>query len=169
MSAFRVALCCCLFLIAGSTANAKKVVVQTVRMPDGSLIERKIPYEPWLAKKQAEARLIASAGQEGARVLQLVNQYRAQYGRGPLRMDATLNQWSSDHCSWMAGSGLRHGNYPCGENIAMGQSGPDEVMQDWMNSPGHRANILDSQYTRMGIARIESRRFGTMWTQQFLQ
>mgnify|MGYP005840421387 CR=1 FL=1 len=38
-----------------------------------------------------------------------------------------------------------------GENVAMGQSGPAEVVEGWMNSPGHRANILKPEFTEIGI------------------
>lgn len=44
----------------------------------------------------------------------------------------------------------------CGENIAMGQRTPDEVMNSWMGSSGHKANILGSKYTKIGVAYDES-------------
>ena len=53
--------------------------------------------------------------------------------------------------------------YPAGENIAMGQQSPSWVMEDWMNSPGHRANILDPEFTRLAVG-IN----GTYWVQLFL-
>lgn len=51
-----------------------------------------------------------------------------------------------------------------GENIAMGQRTPSEVVQTWMNSPGHRANILDPSFTRVGVGYV---REGNYWTQMF--
>lgn len=55
----------------------------------------------------------------------------------------------------------------CGENIAMGQDNPKKVMSSWMHSSGHRANILGSQYTHIGIG--VTRRNGRLcWTQNFL-
>ena len=51
-----------------------------------------------------------------------------------------------------------------GENIAMGQRTPSEVVQAWMNSPGHRANILDPSFTRVGVGYV---REGNYWTQMF--
>ena len=39
----------------------------------------------------------------------------------------------------------------CGENIAYGQITPEAVVEGWMNSPGHRANILNASYTRIGV------------------
>ncbi|GGD83887.1 hypothetical protein GCM10010911_47630 [Paenibacillus nasutitermitis] len=41
-----------------------------------------------------------------------------------------------------------------GENIANGQTSAEQVMNDWMNSEGHRANILNGSYTKIGIAQF---------------
>lgn len=53
-----------------------------------------------------------------------------------------------------------------GENIAQGQKSPEEVVQAWMNSEGHRANILNANYTHIGVGYVED---GNYWTQQFIQ
>jgi uncharacterized YkwD family protein/spore coat assembly protein SafA len=56
-----------------------------------------------------------------------------------------------------------------GENIAMGQRTPAEVMSSWMNSAGHRSNILSSAYTEIGIGAAK-RADGTLyWTQMFIR
>ena len=55
-------------------------------------------------------------------------------------------------------------NY-AGENIATGYATPDAVVTAWMNSAGHRANILSSNFTRMGIGYVED---GNYWTQWFI-
>ena len=56
-----------------------------------------------------------------------------------------------------------------GENIAWGQKTPQEVMNVWMNSQGHRANILNTTFTEIGIG-VYQEPSGTMyWTQLFLQ
>ncbi|ARK31239.1 CAP domain-containing protein [Halalkalibacter krulwichiae] len=52
-----------------------------------------------------------------------------------------------------------------GENIAQGQRTPEEVVQAWMNSEGHRANILNREYTHIGVGYQES---GNYWTQMFI-
>jgi uncharacterized protein YkwD len=49
-----------------------------------------------------------------------------------------------------------------GENIAKGQRTPQEVMNAWMNSPGHRANILNSHYNKIGVAYYNGE-----WVQEF--
>ena len=52
-----------------------------------------------------------------------------------------------------------------GENIAYGQRTPAAVMDAWMNSSGHRANILNSSYTHIGVGYCER---GNYWTQMFM-
>ncbi|KOS68441.1 hypothetical protein AEA09_07655 [Lysinibacillus contaminans] len=53
-----------------------------------------------------------------------------------------------------------------GENIAKGQRTPQEVVQAWMDSPGHRANILNADFTHIGVGFVET---GYHWTQQFIK
>lgn len=54
-----------------------------------------------------------------------------------------------------------------GENIAYGQNSPQEVMQVWMNSDGHRANILNRDFTSIGIGHTENGNGVDYWTQLF--
>lgn len=55
-----------------------------------------------------------------------------------------------------------------GENIAYGQKSAGKVMQDWMNSSGHRANILNGTYTSIGIGHYRSASGVDYWTQLFI-
>ena len=55
-----------------------------------------------------------------------------------------------------------------GENIAYGQKTVKEVMEDWMNSEGHKANILNSQFTSIGIGHHVGQNGIHYWTQLFL-
>jgi len=52
-----------------------------------------------------------------------------------------------------------------GENIAMGQRSAEEVVKGWMESPGHRANILNANFTHLGVGYVKN---GNYWTQQFI-
>ena len=52
-----------------------------------------------------------------------------------------------------------------GENIAAGQRTPKAVVDAWMNSSGHRANILNASYTQIGVGYVAS---GHYWTQMFI-
>ena len=52
-----------------------------------------------------------------------------------------------------------------GENIARGYSTPQAVVNGWMNSSGHRANILNASYTQIGVGYVAQ---GNYWTQMFI-
>jgi uncharacterized YkwD family protein len=56
-----------------------------------------------------------------------------------------------------------------GENIAMGQQTPADVMNGWMNSSGHRANILNSSYTQIGVGYVTNSSGQTYWVQEFIR
>nr|WP_027309461.1 SafA/ExsA family spore coat assembly protein [Caloramator sp. ALD01] len=56
-----------------------------------------------------------------------------------------------------------------GENIAMGQRTPQEVMNAWMNSPGHRSNILSPSYTEIGVGLAKDKSGRCYWTQMFIK
>jgi uncharacterized YkwD family protein len=123
------------------------------------------------------ANLSAFASQ----VFSIVNQERAKAGLNPLASDSALSgmalakakdMYSNhyfDHTSPTYGSpfnmmtsfGIRY-TY-AGENIAMGQRTPQEVMTAWMNSPGHRQNILSPNYTKIGVAYYNGE-----WVQEFI-
>jgi uncharacterized protein YkwD len=53
------------------------------------------------------------------------------------------------------------------ENIAAGQRTAEEVVRGWMESPGHRANILDRDLTQIGVGRAEGGSYDVYWTQVF--
>lgn len=65
---------------------------------------------------------------------------------------------------------IRNAGYtgsPVGENIAWGQRSPAEVMTSWLNSAGHRANILDSRYRNIGVGCVIDAGGAYWWTQNF--
>lgn len=116
-------------------------------------------------------------------VIRLVNMVRAQNGLKPLKenwelsrvaryksQDMADNKYFS-HTSPTYGSpfqmmrdfGLSYRS--AGENIAYGQRTPQEVVNAWMNSSGHRANILNSSYTQIGVGYVADGRY---WTQMFI-
>jgi uncharacterized YkwD family protein len=110
-----------------------------------------------------------------------VNQERAKAGLNALVSDGPLSDMAMakakdmynnhyfDHTSPTYGSpfnmmttfGIRY-SY-AGENIAMGQRSPQEVMTSWMNSPGHRQNILSPNYKKIGVAYYNGE-----WVQEFI-
>ncbi len=132
----------------------------------------------------------SSAGQTGTvvdatasfanQVVALVNAERAKAGRKPLASYAPLTKVAYDKAVDMHNNNYFSHQSPtygspfdmmraygvtysyAGENIAKGQRTPGEVMQAWMNSPGHRANILGPNFTRIGVAYYKGE-----WVQAF--
>ncbi|MFJ3445904.1 CAP domain-containing protein [Streptomyces sp. NPDC086081] len=120
-----------------------------------------------------------------ATVIGLTNDARARAGLPPLAVDPRLTAAAQAHSADMvarafyahtapdgsrpwdraaaAGSTLRS----IGENIACGQRSPADVVEGWLNSPGHRANILRPDFTHIGIGFAGGGRAGTYWTQMF--
>lgn len=109
----------------------------------------------------------ATAAQE---VLRLVNAARAQNGLSALTLDASMSRAANVRASELAKSfshtrpnGTRGltalaeagvSYRAAGENIAAGQQTAQAVMSGWMNSSGHRANILSSKYSRLGVGQV---------------
>ena len=117
-------------------------------------------------------------------VLDLVNAARAENGVPALRMsNRRLNNAAQTRAAELVSSfshtrpdGRRcftvlDENYisywACGENIAYGYSTPQQVMNGWMNSSGHRANILDPDFTEIGIGFVQEGRT-CYWVQVFI-
>jgi uncharacterized protein YkwD len=122
-----------------------------------------------------------------AQVVTLTNAERAKAGCGPLTVNGTLAQVAQAHSQDMATNNYFDHNSQDGrspfdrmtaagyqfstaaENIAAGQRTPQDVMTSWMNSPGHRANILNCSLHQIGVgyATVSSSEYGVYWTQDF--
>ncbi|MDT6972708.1 CAP domain-containing protein [Streptomyces thermocarboxydus] len=120
-----------------------------------------------------------------AEVVELTNRERARAGLPPLSRDPLLTTAAQAHSAdMMARDFYAHtapdGGKPwdraaaagsrcraVGENIACGQRSAAEVVRGWMNSPGHRANILKPEFTHIGVGFAGGGRAGTYWTQLF--
>jgi uncharacterized protein YkwD len=101
-------------------------------------------------------------------IIDYTNSERVKRGLKPLEIDSSLVNTSRKHAQWMASRrSLQHGRYGVGENIAMGQRSSREAVNDWMNSSGHRANILNSSYKRIGAAAYTTEGGTIYWCQQF--
>jgi uncharacterized protein YkwD len=117
-------------------------------------------------------------------VLDLVNAERTSRQLGALAWDATAAQVAYDHCvdmqvrgyfdhdtpeGWDPGERMSYAGidwWTWGENIARGQNDPQAVMTSWMNSSGHRANILNANFTYLGVGVHEAPN-GPWWNQDF--
>lgn len=120
-------------------------------------------------------------------VIKLVNTQRANKGLAPLTANWQLSRVARyksqdmrdkgyfSHYSPTYGSpfdmmknfGLSF--YAAGENIAMGQTTPAQVMGSWMNSAGHRANILNPNYNEIGVGLAKGGNGRFYWTQEFIR
>lgn len=119
-------------------------------------------------------------------VIQLTNQQRAKYGLPALKAD-----WQLSRVARYKANDMRDKNYfshtsptygspftmiknfgityrSAGENIAAGQTTPQAVVQSWMNSSGHRANILKQDFTHIGVGYSKGGSYGHYWVQMFI-
>jgi cysteine-rich secretory family protein len=124
----------------------------------------------------------------GAQVVALVNQHRAGLGLGGLAESATLTAaavWKAQHMAFYGyfshndpappverstGDRLAACGYAAagwGENIAYGQSSATAVMQDWLGSPGHKANIEGSSFRAIGVGVAAAANGVLYWVQAF--
>lgn len=120
-------------------------------------------------------------------VIRLVNQERARYG-----LPAYTKNWQLSRVARYKSTDMANKNYfshtsptygspfnmmenfgikfsAAGENIAMGQKTPAEVMNGWMNSTGHRNNILSRIFTQIGVGAAKNKNGTIYWTQQFIK
>lgn len=124
-------------------------------------------------------------------VLALTNEFRAQNGLAALKLNPELNAAADGHSEDMAQQDYfdhigKNGSKPwdrakvvgyearsMGENIAAGYATAADVVQGWIDSPGHRANLLNSSYTELGVGYFYlandtgSVNYQTYWTQLF--
>ena len=122
-----------------------------------------------------------------ARVLELTNGERQKVGLEPLALSPALSDAAQEYSQVLATTGcFEHTCGPVpnfadragqsgytgwsalGENIAAGFPSAEAVVTSWMNSPGHRANILSPTFTEIGVGMVKGGgKFGTYWTQEF--
>ena len=118
-------------------------------------------------------------------VLNLVNAERKKQGLNALTLSTKLTSIATTKAQDMAQNNYFSHTSPtygspfemlqrfgvsyrtAGENIAAGQRTPEEVMQSWMNSSGHRANILNAKYTELGVGYYKGGSYGSYWVQLF--
>ena len=116
-------------------------------------------------------------------VVRLVNEIRDQNG-----LNALVEDWELSRVARIKSQDMRDNNYfshtspvygtpfqmiknfgisyrSAAENIAKGQTTPKAAVNAWMNSPGHRANILNATYKKIGMGYVSS---GNYWTQMFI-
>ena len=131
-----------------------------------------------------KAEQTKDASQFEQKVVDLVNQERQKQGLKPLTLNKKLSDVARAKSKDMMDKGYFDHNSPtygspfdmmkqfgieyttAGENIAKGQQSPEDVMNAWMNSDGHRKNILNPDFTEIGVGYVKGDT--TYWTQQFI-
>ncbi len=157
-----------------------------VHLPDGST--GTYTDEPSMEDNiQEGSEEIQVESAQAAEILKLVNQERQKAGVPALKLSDQLNDIATVKAKDMADKRYFSHDSPtygspfqmlqqfgvnysyAGENIAAGQKTPEQVMTDWMNSSGHRANILNKNYTQLGVGFYNGGQYGTEWVQLFIK
>ena len=148
------------------------------------------PVTPSIPKEDTSSSEVVSEGKSDSgvseyekRVVELVNVERAKYGLSALKLNtelsavARLKSQDMKDKNYFSHTSPTYGSpfdmmkkfgisfRTAGENIARGQRTPEEVVNGWMNSEGHRANILNSSFTEIGVGYVAD---GNYWTQMFI-
>lgn len=118
-------------------------------------------------------------------VLIMTNNERSKNGLSPLQWDDSLAELAEAHCEDMIKRNFFAHNNPdgetpfdrmkkagisywtAGENIAAGQHSPEAAMESWMNSEGHRQNILNPDFKYLGVSVVKGGSYGIYWAQEF--
>lgn len=151
---------------------------QDISQPEGS-----VPDNGSQDTNQSEGN-VPEENSYARQILKLVNEERGKAGLQPLVLDESISaaarirakeiQTSFSHTRPNGSSfstvlkemGISYRR--AGENIAWGQTSPEQVMQAWMNSEGHRANILNPQYTKLGVGHDQNGSGKNYWVQLFI-
>ena len=163
-------------------------------LPDSSLPDNSLPGEPDNPGTAPEAPGDTvpgdpdNGGSQDAfadAVVELVNAERAKAGLSPLSVHEGVAEAANKRAQEIKGTfshtrpdgsnfstvltqaGISYRSV--GENIAYGQNSPEAVMQSWMNSSGHRANILNRDFTSIGVGHYQDASGTDYWTQLFIK
>lgn len=142
--------------------------------------EQQSPQTEQTNKKEQTSSQLSEYEQQ---VVDLTNQERTKNGLPALKIDQELSKVAREKSSDMQRNNYFSHTSPtygspfdmmkqfgitykaAGENIAKGQRSPEEVVNAWMNSEGHRKNILSANFTHIGVGYVAE---GNYWTQQFI-
>lgn len=156
-----------------------------VELPDGSTGET--TNDSGTGDSDASDPRGETESAQAVEILNLVNAERSKQGLQSLTLSEKLTSIANTKAKDMADKGyfshesptygspfdmLKHFGVSysyAGENIAAGQKTAKEVMNSWMNSSGHRANILNKNYTQLGVGYVQGGQYGTEWVQLFIK
>lgn len=168
----------------GDTENPTRSLASTA-VPGGAADTN---FSTQLTARFPECEEPADAAAMEAEIMRLVNAERVKNGLNEVVINTTLAREAEqyacemvqydffDHVNPVTGSTLgdrtREFDYDfqvVGENLAAGQRTAAQAFTDWMNSPGHRKNILDPRFTELGIAVKLGGEYQIYWVQEFGQ
>ncbi|MBD8006995.1 CAP domain-containing protein [Bacillus norwichensis] len=162
--------------------QAEKPAPEQVEKP----AEKPAPTNPQESQKEEQKpaeQQNSQLSEYEQKVVELTNAERAKNGLAPLKVDAELSKVAREKSRDMSANNYFDHNSPtygspfdmmkkfgisysaAGENIAQGQRTPEEVVNAWMNSSGHRENIMSKDFTHIGVGYVAE---GNYWTQQFI-
>ncbi|MFO1444765.1 sporulation protein [Bacillus sp. Bva_UNVM-123] len=145
--------------------------------------QKPVQQQPTQNTQKPSTPVSSSVSAYEQKVVELTNAERAKYGVPALKLDENLSKVARTKSSDMKAKGYFDHTSPtygspfdmmkqfgisyssAGENIAMGQRSPEEVVNAWMNSEGHRKNILNASFTHIGVGYVAD---GNYWTQMFI-
>jgi len=137
--------------------------------------------------KDTTSNTTASNSNYEQKVVELVNVERQKNGLAALALDSSVSNVARTKSKDMAANNYFAHQSPTygsagdmlkqsginwsawGENIASGQRTPEAVVTAWMNSEGHRANILSSNFTKIGVGYTTNSNGTPYWTQMFIK
>ena len=167
--------------------NAPEVETPEVNIPETEVPEENAPETNTPGNNSGNDSTEENvSGDEHAfikQVVDLVNAERAKEGLSPLTIDTKVqdaamlrakkceqlfSHTSPDGSSFATALKEQNVSYKsAGENIAWGQTSPEKVMNAWMNSSGHRANIMNPNFTTIGVGYYENAKGTDYWCQLF--
>lgn len=172
---------------AWNICRKESIVIPVWKLNDcGGVLFPNITIPDWCLPEQPDESLPGeNEGQNSyvQQVVALVNEERGKEGLAPLKFDEKMGQAAlvraketeqvfshtrpdgRNFSTALTEAGVSY--LSAGENIAYGQKTPEQVVEGWMNSPGHRANIMNTGFTRIGVGYYQSAAGVNYWTQLF--
>jgi len=158
---------------------------EEIEFADGMVIidDLDVPLSDGPGTLSSEAAAQVSVDPYVQKIVELVNEERAKAGVAPLELDMQICDAAAIRAEEIYSvfaherpDGSRYRtvldqcNIPysfCGENVAYGYRSPDAVMDGWMNSEGHKANILNERFTKIGVGHYKGSNGYDYWSQLF--
>ncbi len=158
-----------------------------IYIPQEEAIEDDVILEDGADEPEFETDETDSTLEQEKRVVELVNQQREQAGLRAYRHNTKLSEVAREKSEDMRDNNYFSHQSPtygspfemmdqfniryqaAGENIAQGQRSAEAVVNAWMDSPGHRRNILSNNFTEIGVGYAENEQGQPFWTQMFIR